>query len=996
MAGLSISNITLNGSKDGGSIAVSGGSLTARSIYEISSQTANCNQDKYIEINSISGQGYNYSLVDSNEASTTWDIAICPINLLVGATLTEVSKFGCTDVEAENYDSQAGNDDGSCEYLEEEDVYGCTDSGALNYNSNANVDDGSCEFRLDGCTDPTASNYNSEATIDDGSCVFDNESEDDLVGVSTTDPITSGYSDSGASTQLTGALTEADCTGVWIDGVGCTGGIKPMMAHGFDNVNSKLNAYFELVEEIQYKLDDTHEQLDEAKELCKDSVGSVTITNDNGETIDCTTVDGLQAYIEELELQLSTMTTDEDALAALLSTINGTVGVEDTFTSANQVGEQIAILEAEIDVLEADVAANDIAIDALNASIEELESAAAEVAEELIGYGYADIAEMNTLIVTQIATLAQLGADLAEYESTVSSLEADLDTADDLVVDLQAQLEDAMNNQEDGVSQADVDAVQALLDDANTNVADLEAQLETAMANQEDGVSQADVDAVQALLDELTNSMGVMLNDIKAVISPTVGASLSQALGELITAYSALSSDNTALVSAIDAIDAETVAALAEGEDGYNVHLVELIADIVSLQDELAEANEELSTASSESTNDNQDIANLESTIASLEDNIDVLESDILSYQSELETINTELDGVQSELGQFDELSETLGTQLNELSNYLAKYGYASTDFTVDETSSMYYETDDDNLTSVENQGLQTSVLGGSWDATQSTGYQPSFSGDSRTVGKWARFCSANGQSNSIKPLVDWGLEMRGFYKDNVNKGLNTQNMKAMNFSASGESGKLRDCGKLPNFDVINTGVNMTIFMPQITAKDLSNKMPYREEVFYAVNERGDVVGSGKNLSKAQSIAVFGKDAHMTQGKKDPLMGLHLVEEGSKDPSYGTSDYGVAEGEMISFRVYKRSGVFGIVDANGLVKTKYNTNSTFVLDGHYKLEPICDIDYVGSGSGGSGSVGGLQGLYGVEAAVEGMSTWMKAALLVGGVYLLNKFLSKKK
>ena len=99
---------------------------------------------------------------------------------------------------------------------------------------------------------------------------------------------------------------------------------------------------------------------------------------------------------------------------------------------------------------------------------------------------------------------------------------------------------------------------------------------------------------------------------------------------------------------------------------------------------------------------------------------------------------------------------------------------------------------------------------------------------------------------------------------------------------------------------------------------------------------------------------------------------------------------------MISFRVYKRSGVFGIVDANGLVKTKYNTNSTFVLDGHYKLEPICDIDYLGSGSGGSGSVGGLQSLYGVEAAVEGMSTWMKAALLVGGVYLLNKFLSKKK
>ena len=58
--------------------------------------------------------------------------------------------FGCTDSEAENYDSQATEDDGSCEYEEPEPepepVLGCTDESAMNYDSNATEDDGTCEF----------------------------------------------------------------------------------------------------------------------------------------------------------------------------------------------------------------------------------------------------------------------------------------------------------------------------------------------------------------------------------------------------------------------------------------------------------------------------------------------------------------------------------------------------------------------------------------------------------------------------------------------------------------------------------------------------------------------------------------------------------------------------------------------------------------------------------------------------------------------------------
>ena len=49
--------------------------------------------------------------------------------------------------------------------------FGCTDETACNYDSEAINDNGSCNFDCAGCTDASACNYDATATQDDGSCI---------------------------------------------------------------------------------------------------------------------------------------------------------------------------------------------------------------------------------------------------------------------------------------------------------------------------------------------------------------------------------------------------------------------------------------------------------------------------------------------------------------------------------------------------------------------------------------------------------------------------------------------------------------------------------------------------------------------------------------------------------------------------------------------------------------------------------------------------------
>tara|TARA_R110001592_G_scaffold139233_2_gene359071 strand:+ start:4860 stop:9512 length:4653 start_codon:yes stop_codon:yes gene_type:complete len=98
---------------------------------DLSSNTGINNNATFTTGNILSAGAYTYTITD--------DCYGCETNGTFFIT-ADSSSCGCTDPTADNYDSVATSDDGSCLYC------GCTDPLAVNYDPNAVCADGSCRY----------------------------------------------------------------------------------------------------------------------------------------------------------------------------------------------------------------------------------------------------------------------------------------------------------------------------------------------------------------------------------------------------------------------------------------------------------------------------------------------------------------------------------------------------------------------------------------------------------------------------------------------------------------------------------------------------------------------------------------------------------------------------------------------------------------------------------------------------------------------------------
>ena len=112
---------------------------------------------------------------------------------------------GCMDDTADNYNSGATIDDGSCIYPPPP-ISGCTDATATNYDATATIDDGTCTYPVLGCTDPLATNYDPLATQDDASCILP---QVDVPGC--TDSVANNYNAQATTDDASCTYTEVDC-----------------------------------------------------------------------------------------------------------------------------------------------------------------------------------------------------------------------------------------------------------------------------------------------------------------------------------------------------------------------------------------------------------------------------------------------------------------------------------------------------------------------------------------------------------------------------------------------------------------------------------------------------------------------------------------------------------------------------------------------------------------------------------------------------------------
>lgn len=290
-----------------------------------------------------------------------------------------------------------------------------------------------------------------------------------------------------------------------------------------------------------------------------------------------------QGQNEELTLILEALyeaysTLENELNAAQVSIITAEEYLDIAAEMINELEDQATIdaqslvnLQAELDILQSQISTNYIPVTQYNDLVEDLESIIPE-----------DGITQETL---DAALLAAENSYNSEMQSSEEEYQSSLNLLNESIADLETNLEAALANQEDGVSQSDVDAMESFMQGLIDNIVP------------EDGISQADVDLLEQSLEDLQQSSGSDMESLNAQLQ-TANSSLLAANAEntvLQNDISELSIANSLLQSQLDAIVPEDGVSQADVDNAISLAAQDCQNQlaVINAQLEIANSNQE-------------------------------------------------------------------------------------------------------------------------------------------------------------------------------------------------------------------------------------------------------------------------------------------------------------------------------------------------------------------------------------------------------------------
>ena len=520
-----------------------------------------CNQDEISDCTDLIACNYNpISTIDTDNtlcqyASEFYDCNdVCLSDIDNDGVCDQLEVYGCTLDWADNYMSEATEEDGSC-YRE-----GCMYNLYFNYDSIATMDAGNCIQFSYGCIDASACNYNDASNTDNGSCIYsadldacatcsgqtngfgyivdndlDNDGvcdEDEIIGC--TNPTACNY-DSDLTTDTDNSLCiystdldvcascsgEVDGTGVIVDNDADNDGVcNADEVIGCQDITAcNYMIYATDTGDCIYSTD-----LDACATCSGETDGSGSIIDndsdddgvcDTDEVIGCQDITACNYMVLATDFGTCTYSTDLDACATCSGATDGTgvivdndsdhdgvcdinevVGCQDELACdynylATDSGDCIIPVGCETCL---DVEGIQAQIDALNTSITDLEIQNSSV--ESI-----DVDSLNTVILNLESEIIELESEVVYLNNILvnssSSMQAivqtQIDNATSQLVTLQSQLSDANSELNQSGSNSDSELQIA---NANLEIDSLQNLLNTGLIidndSDDDGVCNSD------------------------------------------------------------------------------------------------------------------------------------------------------------------------------------------------------------------------------------------------------------------------------------------------------------------------------------------------------------------------------------------------------------------------------------------------------------------------------------------------------------------------